>query len=411
MRHSSSDRTQALWAAALREAAGPLSAYITPPALALDTVSLRARPGGETEDFGSEIEARLDLGRVAAFMEMLQGSELGGTTAYRHEVLWARGLLRGKIHVPRLALGRARNETRGIPVILARRQIATPENLLMSEAFRVCTRCAEDWVLRGGAEREYAIRLLGELRTHESTFPWCDLRTKPRPALSELVKVVEGRIRMGQVESGTVYQDTSILFSDRPNNPTIFEQAATPLSMLITQDPQFEDRVFELLCVAWMIGVLRSNCRDVVVKPMALRGNKKGPLATGWFRGREVSVFFQQSANVLPVPTWIDKRKGKPIRGTPDIVCRVADGNKKETIILDAKNRTRASESEVSYKLMGYKENLGVTPYRAVGIFPSTSGTVRLRRYVKEGHEILLVHVPLACGGRTVQRVARHFFA
>ena len=291
VRSSGPDRSQALWAAALREAAGPLSAYMTPRAFALENISAQLLLDAEAEDFVAEIEARLDLGRADAFLQLLKESELVVTTAYRHVLYWSEGVVRGKIHVPRLVLGRARDETRGIPVILARRQVTTPENLLVSEAFRLCIAAAELWKLRGGAEAQYAAGLWSDLQAYESTFPWNELRTKARPSLAELVGVVDGRIRAGQVEPETFYQKTALLFSERPNNLSAFEKAATPISLLVTQAPEFEARVFELLCLSWMISALRSFCSDVVVNPIALRGPNRRPVAKGWFRGTKLSFF------------------------------------------------------------------------------------------------------------------------
>lgn len=409
VRTSGPDGRQALWAAAFRDAAGTLSAYITPTTLALENVAVHTLPDAETEDFVSEIEARLDLGRADAFLELLKKPELVVTTAFRHELSWSVGAIQGKIHVPRFVLSRARNETRGVPAILARRQVTTPENLMVSEAFRLCVGAAEAWRLRGGAEGEHAARLLSALQAYESTFPWNELRTMARPSLAELVRVVDGRIQAGQVEPETFYQHTALLFSERPNNLSAFEKAATPISLLVTQAPEFEDRLFELLCLSWMISALRANCTDVVVNPIALRRTRRGPVATGCFHGRELSLYYQQSSGLLPVPTWIDKRTQQPIRAIPDIVFTISDGQTAEFLILDAKNRTLASESEVGYKLMGYKENLELRPYRAVGMYPSFSNRLRLRRLEKGEGQILLVHVPLSRGRQTVLRIARRF--
>ena len=406
---SGPDRTQALWAAALREAAGPLSAYMTPRAFALENISVQMLLDAEVEDFMAEIGARLDLGRADAFLQLLKESELVVTTAYRHVLSWSKGTVRGKIHIPRFVLGRARNETRGIPVVLARRQVTTPENLLVSEAFRLCIAAAELWKLRDGAEAQHAAGLWSGLQAYESTFPWNELRTRARPSLAELVGVVDGRIRAGQVEPETFYQKTALLFSERPNNLSAFERAATPISLLVTQAPEFEARVFELLCLSWVISALRLFCSDVVVNPIALRGPKKGAVATGWFRGTKLSLFYQQSAGLLPVPTWVYRHTQQPIRALPDIVLKISDGATERFVILDAKNRTLASESEVAYKLMGYKENLGMRAFQAVGVYPSLSNRLRLRRLEKDVDQILLAHVPLANGRRMVGRIARQF--
>lgn len=411
VRSSEPERTQALWAAAFRDAAGPLSAYITPTAFALENVSVQMISGSETEDFLTEIDSRLDLGRADAFLQLMEESEFDITTAYRHVLSWSQGAIRGKIHIPRFVLGRARNETRGIPVMLARRQVTTPENLLVSEAFRLCIAVTELWKLRGGGEAQHAARLWNGLQTYENNSPWNELRTKARPSLSDLAGVVEGRIRAGQVEPGSFYQETALLFSKRPNNLGTFEKAATPISLLVSQSPEFEDRVFELICLSWMISALRSHCSDVKIIPTALRGPKKGPVATGWFGGKELSLFYQQSAGLLPDPTWLDRRTQRPFRAIPDLVLKISDGATERFLILDAKNRTLASESEVAYKLMGYKENLGMRSFQAVGIYPSVSSKLRLRRFIKKAAaaQILLAHVPLSNGRQTVRRITRKF--
>lgn len=407
-RSDAENRGQAVWAAALRDAAGPLSAYITPAAFALENVSVQALLEAENQDFAAEIEARLDLGRAEAFLQLLASSEVAVTSVYRHVLSYSLRAVRGKIHLPRYVLGIARNETRGIPVILARRNVSTPENLLVSEAFRLCIAATEFWKRRGGAESQYAAQLWRGLQAYESTFPWNDLRTKARPSLYELVGIVGARIRAGQVEPGTFYEHVESLFAERPNNLSAFEKAATPISMLLTQSPEFEDRVFELLCLAWIISAFRYHGSNVVVYPIALRGPKKGPIATCDLRDRRVSLFYQRSAQLLPVPQWVDRRTGLPLRAIPDLVLKVEGGPMTRLVILDAKNRTVASESDVAYKLMGYKENLGLENFQAVGIYPGFSSKFRLRRLQKGTEEILLIHVPLTNGRNTVRRIVKH---
>jgi hypothetical protein len=167
--------------------------------------------------------------------------------------------------------------------------------------------------------------------------------------------------------------------------------------------------VFELLCLAWLISALRSQCTNVVVNPVALRGARKGPIGVGEFGGARFSLFYQQSAQLLPVPRWVDRRTSAPLHALPDLVLKIEDGAASSVVILDAKNRTLASESDVAYKLLGYKENLGIENFQAVGMYPSFSGKLRLRRLQKDGEQILLVHVPLSDGSRTVRRIARQF--
>jgi hypothetical protein len=375
----------------------------------LENLSVQALLESKADDFAAEIESRLDLGRAQAFLQLLGYSDVAVTSVYRHQLSYSQGVVGGKIHVPRYVLGLARSDMRGFPVVLARRQVTTPENLLVSEAFRLCIGAAEFWKRRGGAEAQYAVSLWNGLQAYESTFPWSELRMKARPSLSELVGIVEGRIRTGHVERGTFYEQVELFFSERPNNLAAFEWAATPISLLLTQAPEFEDRVFELLCLGWLISTLRAQCANVVVNPMALRSAKRGPIATGEFGDRRFSLFYQQSAELLPVPRWVDRRTSVPLRALPDLVLKIEDGSASSLVILDAKNRTLASESDVAYKLMGYKENLGIDHFQAVGMYPSFSGKLRLRRLQKGGEQILLVHVPLSDGSRTVRRIARQF--
>jgi len=407
VRFEDTNKSQALWAAALRDAAGPLSAYITPAAFALEKVSVQAVLERGAHDFAAEIESRLDLGRAHAFLELLDHSSVTVTSVYRHMLIYSLGAIRGKIHVPRFVLGIARNEGRGIPVVQARRQVTTPENLLVSECFRLCIASAEFWKRRGGAEAVYAAELWRGLLAYESTFPWNELRTKARPSLAELIGIVDGRIRAGQVEPGTFYEHVAALFSERPNNQAAFEKAATPIALLLTQAPEFEDRVFELLCLAWTISALRSQCSNFVVNPIALRGPKKGPLAMGDCSQARISLFYQQSAGLLPKPRWIDRRTSAALAALPDMVIRIEHGNAIRLLILDAKNRTLASESDVAYKLMGYKENLGIEEFQAAGIYPAYGTRLRLRRLEKGDERIFLAHVPLSDGSRVMRRLAR----
>ena len=411
VRSKEPQRSLHLWAAALRDAAGPLSAYLTPAPFGLENIPLQPISLFEEQDFESEIASRLDLGRADAFLRLLRESDVNVATAYHHVLDWSEGAIKGKVHIPRYVLGKARNDRRGVPVILARRQVSTPENLLVSEAFRLSIAITELWKMQGGAEGQYAAELLTGLQSYESDFPWNELRIRARPSLVELVGIVEGRIQAGQVELGSLYQEVASLFSRRPDNLSAFEMASTPISMLVSNSPEFEDRVFELLCLAWMIAALRSLCSHVVVKPSALSGPKKEPVATGYFNGCRLTLFFQQSAGVLPNPTWVDKRTNRPFRGIPDLVLKTTSDTRDTILLLDAKNRTISSESEVTYKLLGYKENLGAKPYQGVAIFPSLTRSLRLRGFYKASADdrILLAHVPLVRGREAVRRLLQQF--
>ena len=400
---------EALWSAALREAAGPLAAYITPPSFSLENVSVRLLLDEEVTDFTSEIEARLDLGRADAFLRILEDSQLDLVSAYQHVLSWSEGVIRGKVHIPRYVLANTRKEKRGVPVVVARRQVTTPENLLIAEGLRICTAIAAQWRRRGGAEAQIAERLLNELQAHEGNSPWNELRTKARPSLADLVGIVIGRVQTGEIEVESLYHKAALLFARRPENATAFERAASWIALMITQSPEFEDRVFELLCLSWMISVFQACLSDVSVRPDVLRGRRNVPVATGTIGSYRLSLFFQQSAGVLPNVLWADRHTHRPFRAIPDIVLQISDAWTNRVLVIDAKNRSVSSESEVAYKLMGYKENLGIEPFYGIAMYPSFSNQLRLRRLRKTQapDEILLAHVPLANGKQIVGQFAR----
>jgi hypothetical protein len=358
-----SSEGQQIWNSALREAAGPLSAYFTPSSYGLENVSLTATEFDSADPFIKEIRNRLDLGRTHAFLSILPAIEKETTTEYRHEITYSQGTIRGKIHMPRLLRARARGERRGIPVLRAGRTLVTPENLLITEVLRLSISVAQSWLSSSdSAELDEALRMLKRLEQAESSYPWVELRTRPRPVLKELVAIVLGRVKTGMTRIGGPIHRLATLFDDQSYDATGFESTiGTSLSTLLTRHPAFEDRVFELLCLAWITLGLRKHATAVELQTRALKGMNRGPLLSAHWNGYIAELFFQTGVGVLPAGQWIDRHSKRPLRALPDIIVRIRSlYERRDPVILlvDAKNRTGIDESDVAYKLLGYKENL-----------------------------------------------------
>jgi hypothetical protein len=401
-----------IWETVLRDAAGPLSAYYTPTDYALESLSLRPVEYNSEDFFLHEIRSRLDLGRTHAFTTLLPEIVSATTSEYRHKISFSQGGIRGKIHVPRLIAARARGDRRGIPVIRAERQLMTPENLLVSEVLRLSLRVAKQWASEEGAESKSAIRMISELQGVESSYPWVELRARPRPVLRELVSLVLGRVRVGiTMPDGPIHQ-VAQLFADAFGSAAGFEQViGESLRMLVSQHPAFEDKVFELLCVGWLVTALSRHADNVEVNVKGLRGTNKRPLLVASYEGRTIELYFQTSMNVLPKGRWIYRKTRAALRGTPDIVLRVTNGGVGKVIILDAKNRSDSTESEVTYKLLGYKENWGLSPFYGVGIYPSLGNRLEIKRLDSGADSLFLVHVPLLRARRVIDKVTKRLLA
>lgn len=401
------DRHRMIWETVLRDAAGPLSAYYTPSDYSLESLSLRPLEYNSEDFFLHQIRSRLDLGRTHAFTTLLPEIVSATTTEYRHKISYSQGSIRGKIHVPRLIAARARGDRRGIPVIRAERQLITPENLLVSEVLRLSLRVAKQWASVEGAESKAAIQMVNELQSVESSYPWVELRAKPRPILRELVSLVLGRVKVGITMPDGPFHQLANLFADDFGSAAGFEPViGESLRMLLSQHPAFEDKVFELLCVGWLITAISRYADTTEVNVKGLKGANKKPLLVTSYDNRGIELYFQTSANVLPKGRWIHKRTKAPLKGIPDITLKLTTGYTSKVIILDAKNRSDSTEPDVVYKLLGYKENWGVSPFYGVGIYPSLEDRLEINRLHSGTDSLFLIHIPLLRARRVIDKVA-----
>jgi hypothetical protein len=177
--------------------------------------------------------------------------------------------------------------------------------------------------------------------------------------------------------------------------------AAGPISFLLSRDERFEDRLFELVCLGWLLGALRGWCSMGSVHPENLR--KRGAIFVGE-RGGLTARLYYQAGHVGQAARYKWRHSNKPLRAIPDFSLELQGGGGQVDILLDAKNRVVSSDSEVIYKLLGYRENIGAEPYRAVGIAPAFDNTpgVRVARY--DDRIAAIVRLPLGTGQKLLNR-------
>lgn len=395
-------RYSTLWEAALRDAAGVVSSYLTPQQFGVATYSLLGIGG--SSDFSREIQARVDLGRAAVLAELLPQVDRAMTTSYRHKISRSEGVVRGKLHIPRLVALRSKGDRTGIPVIRAETQMETPENLLVSEALRRAQEVCRGWRSTSGRESHIANNLLRAFQAVEARPPWADLRYRSRPPLRELGEIVLGRIVTGVSPHGGIMNKIANLFLTDAGSLAAFSQAASMISFLAVDDVRFEDRLFELLSLNWLLDALSSVLTETVIVPSRIRSGVAGPVMSGRLGAWTIDLSFQSGAGILPTGRWATRRTGTPLGAIPDLILRSSSGATERIALVDAKNRSTASESEVIYKLLGYKENLGISPFFAVGLYPSFKGR-RIRRLQSGQNQVIIVHAPLDTGRELIRKL------
>lgn len=408
MPESDASKSDLIWNAVLRDAAGTLSAYYTPKNYTLENLSLYSSSFNSEDFFINEINRRIDLGRANVFASLLPQVEKSLTKAYRHQIYYSHKVVSGKINIPRLLLMRARGDQR-IPVVRAERQLITPENLLISELLNFSIEVIKPWVNTPGAEGKFALNLSKKFQAVESSYPWAELRHTSRPILRELTQIVLARAKMGVTEPNGPFQQLAEIFSNRFTEVTAFEKSSVqeaftqPIFLLISQQPEFEDRVFELLCLGWLINALTKCADSIEINRSGIKGSNKGPLLTTFYRESKIELYFQSAFEVLDSGTWIDTKSKKSLKGIPDIILRVTKSEASRLAIIDAKNRSKASESEVAYKLIGYKDNFRLDPFFGIGLYPSF-GEYSYRHLNNKNNDIYLLRLPLPEAKKIIQK-------
>jgi hypothetical protein len=400
------DKYRLLWEAAIREAAGPLSAYITPEDYGLSTVQLSAY-SSESKLFEQEIRARIDFGRATMCLKLLEEFDAHSNRSYKHDIVISKDRIKGNVYVPRLVMLRANGEKRLVPTLQATQHLVTPENLLASELFQLSLKIFRFWGARGGAEARLAKTQMVSLQRLEARTPWSDLRAKPRPPLRELAGLVKSRTRAGwHSPHSAPHRMAELAISE--GGSSFVHDASGPLSFLGVQDERFADRLFELLCLGWCTQSLQQSLDQFKVNADGIR-NSHVPLMTGVFQGAKIEVFYQMRFS--STNHWVWSHSGKQLQGIPDLVIRSSKDEKIRHLLVDAKNRVSSAEGEVAYKLLGYKENLRLSPYLAVALFPEFGNVASVKGLSADDSRVVLARIPLESGPNGLADIARSILA
>ena len=396
----------AIWTAAIRDAAGLLAAYITPPEYGLSAFTGEAGSGQDV--FDKELRRRLDLGRVNQFAELVSRLQAEPERLRRRTVRFTTGEVLGTIHVPKYLISLAAGMPDKIPVLQSRSSKLTPENQLVAEGLERSLGVCRSWIAAGGAEARLASELIRRLGLVARAEPWRDVMSKPRPPLKPLASQVRNLVAGGALPREPYLELSELLGGlSMASDVKAFVASAGLLSLLVTKDTRFEDKLFELLCLSWFINALavRAEPGTLELFPSRLKAAKGLPVARAAIRGRQVSLFFQ-SGVVVPVRNWRYVEPSQPLGAIFDIFCRIsATPGQSVDLIVDAKNRSFASEGEVAYKMLGYKENVVAEGQRFLGlaIFPSESSRLKVKSLHRAEHRLWLAHAPLGESKQTVR--------
>jgi hypothetical protein len=387
-----------LWEEAIRSGLGLVSAYLTPESYGLASLHLAAAPPQPGESFATEIRARIELAKAGQIVGSISAAEASLGHAYRHTVHYGRGRIEGALIVPRLVQERAANRFLDVPVLRIQRQIETPEALLVSEAIRSAANVCRCWRGRGGAEAMLAKNWLIDLNRIEARAPWSELRDRPRSSIRALAAIVKHRAIAGwNRKDGPISKFADLILEDASS----VAAAAGPIAFLASTDERFEDRLFELVCLGWLIAAFAKSLDGFSIDKAGLTSGNR-PILSGSFRDLKLRLFYQ-SGHLSNLSTYRWKITQRPLRAIPDFVIEVDQGDTNRVYVIDAKNRGRSAESEIVYKLLGYKENLKLEPYWALGLAPGG----RKRRINSVYRNNTRIHVAFVALDRGAQDVGR----
>lgn len=390
----------ALWKAALTSSLGPLSAYLSPQQYGLSRIGLAAS-SDTGDDFQAMIQGRIDLGRASIVAELIEGLGSEVPQSYRHAVHYSVDRIDGVLMVPRLVQERAAGRPERIPVLRVARFSETPEALFVSELLRLSARIATTWSRSSGAEGIYARDVEGRLRILESQQPWAALRSAPRASLRSLASSVKSRSVAGWTVRGATFETLADLVLGDAHSVSA---DPGPIAFMLSEDARYADRIFELICVGWLLIGLKKLDPGGRVDPHALKGSSK-PVFSGSWKGVAIRLHYQ-AGYLSQFARYHWRRSGVGLRAIPDYSLELEGPDWRRTVLLDAKNRVLSSPSEVIYKLLGYQENLGIAPYLAIGLAPSYGMRCELDGVHFGDRSAMIAKVPLSSGQRFFERMA-----
>lgn len=388
-----------LWRAAIRSSLGFISAYIAPDNYDMNDFYLSDRPLHVEDNFAQYIRSRIELSRSVMLSAELKNISYSELMAFRHEVYYGRRRVEGAIILPRLIRERAAGRLDVIPVLRTIKNADTPEALFISELIQSSIRVCRWWKRNGGSEGRLASTSLRFFTALESQPPWNELRTRPRPSLFELVGIVRSRLAAGWSKRGGIV-DRLLKIIDAESEAV--SDASGDIAFFISNDPRYQDRMFELICLGWLVSAIGKEFPSFKIH----EGNflsSKGPIAEFATGSRCWTISYQRYYTAETHYAWRGSRLR--LKAIPDYVAESTSGGISTTIILDAKNRPQSSRSEIIYKMLGYKENLRIEPFIALALAPTYEGPAFHRVVDVKGNTVSLVYLPLDRGEFIVRRM------
>ncbi|MBB4216264.1 hypothetical protein FHT79_003451 [Rhizobium sp. BK212] len=390
-----------LWQAAIRSSLGFISSYLAPDKYDMNDFYLSDRPLHLEENFSKFIRSRIELSRSVILSSELSKINYSELSAFRHEVYYGRRRVEGAIILPRLIRERAAGRLDTIPVLRTVKNSDTPEALFISELIQSSTRVCRWWKKNGGSEGRLAGSTLKFFNALENQAPWDELRTKPRPSLPELVGIVRSRLAAGWSKKGGII-DRLLKIVDAEGDAV--SEAAGDIAFFISNDPRYQDRMFELICLGWLVSAARNVFPSFKVHEENFL-SARGPIATFCKGERCWSLSYQRHYASETHYHWRGSRQR--LRAIPDYVAESILGGNGMTVILDAKNRPQSSRSEIIYKMLGYKENLRLKPFAALALAPTYEKAAFHRVDDDDGNSVGLVYLPLDRGELVLRRILR----
>lgn len=338
-----------------------LSSYFSGP-----SVSLGARPihiDREAKDpylvFEEHVRLRYLLGVSLRLLNALKSIELNPSNRAHTSRMDSIGAIRGRLDTVRY-IQRKISSGKGNRIYPVIRNISgcdTPENILartiIGAAISFFNRSL---VPKQCAEYSYLKMLRKELRAHIVREPWSNLM--PSKSLHRLATETHRRLRRRQTGNQVAYESLldvyQSFYGDRRWTGRAGYSGMTS-DLILPQDPQFEDRIFEVWCLRELIESMKSIGMRCLGEMEPLYKRNKGPVAKFQMGKRIFEVFFQTGFS-NSAASWRYLNSGHNLRGIPDILVKSSDGF---MFLLDAKNRATEAQtrSEETYKILGYYEN------------------------------------------------------
>lgn len=273
------------------------------------------------------------------------------------------GVLRGRLDIRSYLTDQGKvTEIPSFPVVSVRRQMTTPENVLLAVAALRLARELRSPLMRSlpasAPDRKRAAsyardleRLIDGPRLRECKTAALDLLR--RGQVQVLADTVHRRIRAGHIGTPGPYEELVTWVSAGLNGSPAAQAGDIGWDFY---DASFDTTLFEIWCLSEINTRLVSRLGTPTSAP-SLSARKKEPVST-WESGNwNVRLDFQREPKTITdaLPSrWL--RGAKPLVGKPDITFTRVNEDGERMVFLDPKLRQRPGRepSEELYKMLGY---------------------------------------------------------